>query len=167
MRIRNWRCGIGALALAIAPVLAVVPATPAAASTGHLCMTFGNHWCVGAAGSFGPGPGDPAINKNHTGMTIVFAPGPGGTATLHSKAAPGLCLAPKSSTNMAIAWRLCNVTGTLWNWVTARNTHYFTSVHYRGMRLSASNIRGDVLAACQPGGCPGQNFTFQQWTGPS
>ena len=68
--------------------------------------------------------------------------------------------------NMAIAYRLCNAIGTLWYWRASRNSHNFVSIHYKGLILSASNAKGDILAACPPGGCAGKNFTFQQFNGP-
>ena len=158
------------LTLVFSSVLAVAPTTStseaAVARVGSVCTTFGHHWCIGATGQFGPSPGDSAVNKLFPGKTIVFTPGPGGTATLHLKNANGLCLAPKGPNNHVIAWRLCNVIGSLWYWRTSRNSHNFVSIHYKGLLLSASNTLGDVLAACPPGGCSGKNFTLQQFTGP-
>ena len=141
--------------------VAVATATPALASTGSLSMTFGPGYCVGGT----LGPGETAITVSCPGRTIVFAIGPGGTDKLQSAVDTGLCLAPAGASNLVVEWRLCNVTGVLWSWVSAPTSHYFVNVH-DGNRLSADNVKNDPLVACPAGGCSG-NFTFQQWTGPA
>jgi hypothetical protein len=149
---------------AVAAVFPVAIASPALASQGSLCTTFGSGYCVGGAGNplF---PGELTENVNPPGRTIVVAPGPGGTGTLHSSAQTGLCLAPASSSNLVIEWRNCTVTGVSWTWVTAGTSHYFVSVHYSGLRLTGDNAHGDPLAACPSGGCSG-GYVWQQWNGP-
>jgi hypothetical protein len=152
---------LAAAFLPAAAILVMLPALPADASSGSLCETFGS-WCVGGTLT----AGQPAVNVSSPGRTIDFTPGPGGTGTLHSHTATGLCLAPASSSDLLIEWRFCNVTGVAWTWVQAGTTHYFESQHYPGLRLSGDSIRGDQLAACPAGGCGG-SWTLQQWTGPS
>jgi hypothetical protein len=127
-----------------------------------MCETFGS-WCIG--GDFEAGVAVHTVSP--PGRTMTFAPGPGGTGVIHPASGTGssLCLAPISASNLIIAARFCNVTGVSWTWVQAGTTHYFVSVHYSGLRLSGTSVKGDPLAACPAGGCNG-NWTLQQWTGP-
>jgi hypothetical protein len=156
----------GLMGLVVALPVALVAPTAAEARTGNVCTTFGKHWCIGTRVSGIVQPGTVAVNHTGPGRTLVFVAGPGGTDKICLKAEPGLCLAPISGQNRVIAFRLANVYGVLWSWVAARNTHYFVSHRYPGLRLSADNTRNDPLVMCPAGGCAGTTFTLQQWTGP-
>jgi hypothetical protein len=156
----------GLMCFAVALPVALVASSPAAARTGNVCTTFGRNWCIGTRVSGIVQPGTVAVNRPAPGRTLVFVAGPGGTDKICLRAEPGLCLAPISGQNRVIAFRLANVVGVLWSWVAARNTHYFVSHHYPGLRLSASNVKNDLLVMCPAGGCAGTTYTLQQWTGP-
>ena len=165
MRLPRYLRRLAVLLFPAAALVVLLPALPASANQGSLCETFGS-WCVGTPSPGFVGPGTLAVNVGSPGRTVIFANGPGGTGTLQLASQTGLCLAPAGPNNLEIEWRDCSVTGVSWNWVAAGTTHYFTSVHYSGLRLSGDSVKGDPLVACPAGGCSG-NWTLQQWTGPS